>query len=56
VLGTTSQLACVVGVAAVCDIVREDAGLLSAILMGLAVANMRACLIFCVSRGQIIPV
>src|SRR6516225_2604703 len=41
VLGTTSQLACVVGVAAVCDIVRDDAGLVSAILMGLAVANMR---------------
>jgi len=41
VLGTTSQLACVVGVAAGCDIVRDDAGLVSAILMGLAVANMR---------------
>jgi NhaP-type Na+/H+ or K+/H+ antiporter len=41
VLGTTSQLACVVGVAAICDIVREDAGLVSAILMGLALANMR---------------
>jgi NhaP-type Na+/H+ or K+/H+ antiporter len=42
VLGTTSQLACVVGVAAVCDIVRDDAGLIAAILMGLAVANLRA--------------
>jgi NhaP-type Na+/H+ or K+/H+ antiporter len=41
VLGTTAQLACVVGVAAACDIVRDDAGLISAILMGLAVANMR---------------
>jgi NhaP-type Na+/H+ or K+/H+ antiporter len=41
VLGTTSQLACVVGVAAGCDIIRDDAGLVSAILMGLAVANMR---------------
>jgi NhaP-type Na+/H+ or K+/H+ antiporter len=41
VLGTTSQLACVVAVAAACDIVRDDAGLVSAILMGLAVANMR---------------
>jgi hypothetical protein len=41
-LSTTSQLACVVGVAAVCDIVREDAGLIAAILMGLAVANLRA--------------
>ncbi len=41
VLGTTSQLACVVGVAAICDIVRDDAGLIAAILMGLAVANLR---------------
>jgi NhaP-type Na+/H+ or K+/H+ antiporter len=41
VLGTTSQLACVVGVAAICDVVRDDAGLVSAILMGLAVANLR---------------
>jgi NhaP-type Na+/H+ or K+/H+ antiporter len=42
VLSATSQLACVVGVAAVCDSVRDDAGLIAAILMGLAVANMRA--------------
>lgn len=42
VLGTTSQLACIVGVAAACDIVRDDAGLIAAILMGLAVANLRA--------------
>jgi NhaP-type Na+/H+ or K+/H+ antiporter len=42
VLATTAQLACVVGVAAVCDIVRDDAGLIAAILMGLAVANLRA--------------
>jgi NhaP-type Na+/H+ or K+/H+ antiporter len=41
VLGTTSQLACVVAVAAACDIVRDDAGLIAAILIGLAVANMR---------------
>ena len=41
VLGTTSQLACVVGVAAICDVVRDDAGLVSAILMGLAVVNLR---------------
>ena len=41
-LSTTSQLACVVGVAAACDIVRDDAGLIAAILMGLAVANLRA--------------
>ena len=42
VLSTAAQLACVVGVAAVCDIVRDDAGLIAAILMGLAVANLRA--------------
>ena len=42
VLGTTSQLAVVVGVAAACDVVRDDAGLIAAILMGLAVANLRA--------------
>ena len=42
VLSTTSQLACVIGVAAACDIVRDDAGLIAAILMGLAVANLRA--------------
>jgi len=39
-LSTTSQLACIVGVAAACDIVRDEAGLIAAILMGLAVANM----------------
>src|SRR5215475_1212737 len=42
VLATTSQLACVVGVAAGCDIFRDDAGLIAAILMGLAVTNLRA--------------
>jgi NhaP-type Na+/H+ or K+/H+ antiporter len=41
VLGTTSQLAAVVGAAAACDIARDDAGLIAAVLMGLAVANMR---------------
>ena len=41
VLGTTTQLACVVGVAAACDVARDDAGLIAAVLMGLAVANMR---------------
>src|SRR5262249_22131471 len=41
VLATTSQLATVVGVAAACDILRDDAGLIAAILMGLAVANLR---------------
>jgi NhaP-type Na+/H+ or K+/H+ antiporter len=40
VLGTASQLAAVVGAAAACDIVRDDAGLVAAVMMGLAVANM----------------
>ena len=40
-LGTTAQLAAVVAVAAGCDIIRDDAGLISAIVMGLAVANLR---------------
>ena len=41
VLGTTAQLAAVVAVAAACDIARDDAGLIAAVGMGLAVANMR---------------
>jgi NhaP-type Na+/H+ or K+/H+ antiporter len=41
VLGTTAQLASVVAVAACCDVIRDDAGLISAIVMGLAVANLR---------------
>ena len=41
VLGTTAQLASVIAVAAGCDILRDDAGLISAIVMGLAVANLR---------------
>jgi len=41
ILGTSAQLAAVVAVAAGCDIVRDDAGLISAIVMGLAVANLR---------------
>ncbi|MGW0869301.1 cation:proton antiporter [Streptomyces sp. NPDC002740] len=40
VLATTVQLAAVVGVAAVCDVVRDDTGLIAAVLMGLAVANL----------------
>jgi NhaP-type Na+/H+ or K+/H+ antiporter len=40
-LRITAQLAVVVGVAAVCDVVRDDSGLIAAILMGLAVANFR---------------
>jgi NhaP-type Na+/H+ or K+/H+ antiporter len=39
-LSTTSQLACIVGIAAVCDIVRDESGLVAAILAGLAVSNM----------------
>jgi len=40
VLGTTAQLAAVVGVAAFCDALRDDAGLIAAVLMGLFVANV----------------
>jgi NhaP-type Na+/H+ or K+/H+ antiporter len=39
VLGTTAQLASVIVVAAACDVVRADTGLIAAIVMGLAVAN-----------------
>jgi NhaP-type Na+/H+ or K+/H+ antiporter len=39
-LGTLATIACVVGVAAACDIARDDSGLLAAILMGLALANL----------------
>jgi NhaP-type Na+/H+ or K+/H+ antiporter len=42
VLGTTAQLAVVVAVAALCDIVLDDTGLIAAIAMGLAAANFRA--------------
>ncbi|NUO56050.1 MAG: sodium:proton exchanger [Hamadaea sp.] len=42
ILGTLVQLAVVVGIAAVCDVLRDDSGLFAAILMGLALANMRA--------------
>jgi NhaP-type Na+/H+ or K+/H+ antiporter len=41
VLGTTSQLATVVAIAAACDIVRDDAGLIAAVIIGVAMANMR---------------
>ena len=41
VLGTNAQLASVIAVAAACDTLRDDAGLISAIVMGLAVANLR---------------
>ncbi|MER5972312.1 cation:proton antiporter [Streptomyces sp. NPDC002055] len=39
-LRATSQLACVVAVAAVCNIFRDDSGLTAAILMGIAVVNL----------------
>jgi NhaP-type Na+/H+ or K+/H+ antiporter len=40
VLGTQAMLASVVAVAAACDIVREDTGLIAAIVMGLGLANL----------------
>jgi NhaP-type Na+/H+ or K+/H+ antiporter len=40
VLGTAAQVGVVVAVAAVCDVVRDDAGLIAAIVMGLAVGNL----------------
>jgi NhaP-type Na+/H+ or K+/H+ antiporter len=40
VLGTQAMLATVVAVAAACDIVREDTGLIAAILVGLGLANL----------------
>ncbi len=41
VLGTSAQLAAVVAVAAGCDALRDDTGLIAAIFMGLAAANLR---------------
>ncbi|MGW3685145.1 cation:proton antiporter [Streptomyces sp. NPDC005125] len=40
ILGTTAQFATVIAVAAFCDVVREDSGLIAAVMMGLAVANL----------------
>ncbi|MFJ5136412.1 cation:proton antiporter [Streptomyces sp. NPDC088707] len=40
-LGTLAQLAVVIGVSAGCDIVRDDTGLIAAIVAGLAVSNIR---------------
>jgi len=40
VLGTLATVASVVAVAAACDILRDDTGLMAAILMGLAMANL----------------
>ncbi|RSS58735.1 sodium:proton antiporter [Streptomyces sp. WAC01280] len=40
-LGTLAQLAIVIGVSAGCDVLRDDTGLISAIVAGLAVSNIR---------------
>ncbi|MFG2872590.1 cation:proton antiporter [Streptomyces sp. NPDC048338] len=40
-LGTLAQLAVVIGVSACCDVLRDDTGLIAAIVAGLAVANIR---------------
>jgi NhaP-type Na+/H+ or K+/H+ antiporter len=40
-LGTSAQLATVIAVAAGCDVIRDDTGLIAAIFMGLALVNMR---------------
>ncbi|MFB0632872.1 cation:proton antiporter [Streptomyces sp. AB3(2024)] len=40
VLGTTAQLAAVIGVAALSDVLRDDTGLIAAVMMGLAVATL----------------
>jgi NhaP-type Na+/H+ or K+/H+ antiporter len=40
VLGTLAIVASVIAVAAACDILRDDTGLIAAILMGLAMANL----------------
>ncbi|QKW18327.1 sodium:proton exchanger [Kitasatospora sp. NA04385] len=39
VLGTNAQLAVVVGIAAVCDALRDDTGLIAAVVMGVVVAT-----------------
>jgi hypothetical protein len=41
-LATTTQLACVIGVAAGCDIIRDESGLIAAIVMGITITNLRA--------------
>ncbi|MFI8292116.1 cation:proton antiporter [Streptomyces sp. NPDC085614] len=40
ILGTTAQLALVVGVAAFCDVLRDDTGLIAAVVMGMAMSNL----------------
>jgi NhaP-type Na+/H+ or K+/H+ antiporter len=39
-LGTIAQFAAVIGVCAVCNVVRDDTGLIAAIVMGMAAANL----------------
>lgn len=39
-LGTSVQIAAVIGVAAACDVLRDDTGLISAVVMGMAMANL----------------
>ncbi|MFI8460234.1 cation:proton antiporter [Kitasatospora sp. NPDC085464] len=39
-LGTSVQLATVIGTAAVCDTLRDDTGLIAAVVMGMAVVNV----------------
>ncbi|WP_328899045.1 cation:proton antiporter [Streptomyces sp. NBC_00441] len=39
-LATSVQLAAVIGVAAACDALRDDTGLISAVVMGMALANL----------------
>jgi NhaP-type Na+/H+ or K+/H+ antiporter len=40
VLGTSAQLATVIAVAAGCDVIRDDSGLLAAVVVGVSVANL----------------
>ncbi|WP_030275460.1 cation:proton antiporter [Streptomyces sp. NRRL B-24484] len=40
ILGTTAQLAAVIGTAAACDALRDDTGLIAAVVMGMAMANL----------------
>lgn len=42
VIGSAVQVALVIAVAALCDVVRDDSGLIAAIIMGLSVANIPA--------------
>ncbi|MFI5773082.1 cation:proton antiporter [Streptomyces sp. NPDC051658] len=39
-LATSAQIAAVIGIAAACDALREDTGLISAVVMGMAMANL----------------